>query len=92
MKKPEKYHNIKLLGEGNFGRAYLVEAESNKANYVIKELDILSKNPEEKQKILQEAKIMKSLAHPNIVSFKEVYKTKRDKLCIVMEYAGGKSL
>lgn len=30
--------------------------------------------------------------HPNIVKFREVYKTRNGKLCIVMEYADGGDL
>ena len=44
---------------------------------------------EEKGKTLEEAKILEGLNHPNIVRFKEVYKTKQGKLCIVMDYADG---
>jgi len=35
---------------------------------------------------------MKNLDHPNIIRFKEVYRTKMHKLCIVMEYADGGDL
>lgn len=35
---------------------------------------------------------MKKLDHPNIIGFKEVYRTKMHKLCIVMEYADGGDL
>ena len=45
---------------------------------------------EEKKETLKEAKILEALSHPNIVKFREVYKTKKGKLCIVMEYADGK--
>jgi len=38
---------------------------------------------------LREAKILEFLSHPNIVKFREVYKTKKGRLCIVMEYADG---
>ncbi len=38
---------------------------------------------------MKEAKILEAFSHPNIVKFKEVYKTKKGKLCIVMEYADG---
>ncbi len=41
----------------------------------------------ERRNTLKEAKILESLDHPNIIRFYEVYKTMRDKLCIVMEYA-----
>ena len=42
---------------------------------------------QEKKETLQEAKVMELLNHPNIVRFREVYKTKKGKLCIVMDYA-----
>jgi len=35
---------------------------------------------------------MENLTHPNIIRFREVYKTKRGKLCIVMDYADGGDL
>ena len=44
---------------------------------------------EEKKETLKESKIHEALNHPNIVKFKEVYKTKKGRLCIVMEYADG---
>ena len=47
---------------------------------------------EEKQDTLKEAKILEVLNHPNIIRFKEVYKTKKGKLCIVMDFADGGDL
>jgi NIMA (never in mitosis gene a)-related kinase len=44
----------------------------------------------EKNETIREAKILEALKHPNIVRFREVYKTKAGKLCIVMDYADGK--
>lgn len=35
---------------------------------------------------------MEKLTHPNIIQSHEVYKTKKGKLCIVMEYADGGDL
>lgn len=35
---------------------------------------------------------MEMLNHPNIVKFYDVYKTRRKKLCIVMEFADGGDL
>ena len=32
---------------------------------------------------------MAQLKHPNIINFREVYKTVKGKLCIVMDYADG---
>ncbi len=85
----ESYHKIKLLGEGSFGRAYLVQCLNSGEEAVIKEIDITRMNEQEKKEVLKEAKIMESLKHPNIIRFHEIYKTKKGHLCIVMDYADG---
>lgn len=102
-KKPAKsyetYKKVKTLGTGSFGVAYLVECQSNKvtpAHYfsqslaVIKQIDLTDMGEDERKETLREAKILEVLNHPNIVKFHEVYKTKKGKLCIVMDYADGK--
>lgn len=45
---------------------------------------------EEKKETFRESKILEVLNHPNIIRFKEVYKTKKGQLCIVMDYADGR--
>jgi len=45
---------------------------------------------QERNECLKEAKILSSLKHHNIINFREVYKTKKGKLCIAMDYADGK--
>jgi NIMA (never in mitosis gene a)-related kinase len=47
---------------------------------------------QEKKDTIKEAKILEVLQHPNIIRFKEVYKTKKGQLCIVMDYADGGDL
>jgi NIMA (never in mitosis gene a)-related kinase 1/4/5 len=50
-------------------------------------------NEEQQREALKEAKVMEVLSkHPNIVKFREVYKTRNGKLCIVMEYVDGGDL
>ena len=85
----ELYKRIKLLGEGSFGKAYLVECLSDHSKWVIKQMSLNAMTEDERNATLKEAKILEALSHPNIVKFKEVYKTKKGKLCIVMEYADG---
>ena len=70
------YHKIKILGKGSFGKAILVEWESDNSLAVIKQIDLSEMNKEEEIEALQEAKIMEPLWHQNIIGFKEVYKTK----------------
>lgn len=52
-------------------------------------MDMKAMSPEEKKETQKEAKILQQLNHPNIVKFKDVYTTKKGKLCIIMEYADG---
>lgn len=82
----ETYKKISTLGTGSFGVAYLVECQSDKAKAVIKQIDIGEMNEDERKETLKEAKILEVLNHPNITRFREVYKTKKGKLCIVMDY------
>ena len=88
----EVYRKLRLLGEGAFGKAFLVECQSDKTYRVIKQVDIRRMSEAEKLDTLKEGKILEALNHPNIIKFKEVYKTKKGKLCIVMDYADGGDL
>ena len=88
----ENYKKIKVLGKGSFGKAFLVQAESDNSFAVIKRIDITKMSEEEKRDTIKEAKILEVLNHPNIIRFREVYKTKKGQLCIVMDYADGGDL
>jgi NIMA (never in mitosis gene a)-related kinase len=85
----ERYKMVQLLGKGSCGQAFLVRCERKGGLAVIKEIDITKMSEAEKKDALQEAKILESLRHPNIIRFHEVYKTVRGHLCIVMDYADG---
>ena len=85
-KSYETYKKVSTLGVGSFGTAYLVECQSDKQMAVIKQVDISEMPEDERKETLKEAKILEVLNHPNITRFREVYKTKRGKLCIVMDY------
>jgi NIMA (never in mitosis gene a)-related kinase 1/4/5 len=70
-----------------------VECKNAKQLAVIKQIDISQLNEQKRKDTLKEAKILEVLSrHPNIVTFKEVYKTKQGRLCIVMEYIDGGDL
>jgi len=49
-------------------------------------------DPADQKAAYQEAKVMKMLNHPNIIKIHDVYKTKKQFLYIVMEYASGGDL
>ena len=42
--------------------------------------------------LFSEAKILEALSHPNIIKLYEFYKTKSDKLVLILEYAKGEDL
>lgn len=83
------YKRLRLLGQGSFGKAYLVESISDGTLCVLKQMDLNSMSDAEKKEATKESTILRALVHPNIVKFREVYKTKKGKLCIVMDYADG---
>lgn len=85
----ETYKRLKVLGEGSYGKALLCESCVDGSLCVIKELDLNFMSESEKRETIKEAKILEALNHPNIIRFREVYKTKAGKLCIVMDYADG---
>ena len=66
---------------------YLVESESNNDLAVIKMRDLKKLRHDDRLEILIDAKKLEIIKHPNIIRFREVYKTKTKRLCIVMDYA-----
>ncbi len=63
----ENYTKIKLLGEGSFGKAYLITRNSDGLQCVMKQIDIGKMSENEKKEVLQEARLLEVLKHPNIV-------------------------
>ena len=59
---------------------------------MIKQVNIAKMSEREKEETLKEAEILEVLNHPNIVTFREFYKTKKGHLCIVMDFADGGDL
>lgn len=55
--------------------------------YVVKRIRIEHLSDKEKNATLKEAHMMRSLQHENVIAFKDIYTTVKQKLCIVMEYA-----
>lgn len=58
--------------------------------YVIKQVDLTRMNKKERQQSLNEARVLSSLRHPNIINYVDSFLAKKsDHLCIVMEFADG---
>ena len=89
-----QYKKKKILGEGSYGKAYLVEETHTKKEYAMKTIIISGLNKKEIEDAKKEAKILKNLDHPNIIHFKEVFICKFPKLTlnIITEFADGGDL
>uniref|UniRef100_A0A096M7K3 NIMA related kinase 3 n=1 Tax=Poecilia formosa TaxID=48698 RepID=A0A096M7K3_POEFO len=86
----ETYSQIRVIGEGSFGRAVLVQCRNTQEKYVLKEIQ-LPKNQSKLQSSRREAVLLSRMKHPNIVAFREAFEGD-GFLCIVMEYCGGGDL
>lgn len=87
ISEQQLYKRLRLLGEGSFGKAFLVESLKTRELLVLKQMDLSRMSSSEKAQIIRESKILEAMKHPNIINFREVYRTKRGKLCIVMDFA-----
>ena len=81
-----KYKISKLIGKGNYGKAYLVKSLLDNNLYVNKIIDMSQFTKEQLENALHEAEILKSLQHPNIIRCIDFFVDEK-KLCLVTEYA-----
>ncbi|KAJ3437613.1 camk family protein kinase [Anaeramoeba flamelloides] len=87
----ENYKKIKTLGKGSYGEARLYRLKETGEYRVLKFIYITSKEFKEITK--NEAKLMCSLNHPNIIKYHDsIVIPKKDLFIIVMEFANGGDL
>ena len=70
---------VSYLGSGGFANIFSIR-HKNGERYAIKEAVLLS----DRESIVEEANMMKSIDHPNIISLKEVLELD-NKVCLIME-------
>uniref|UniRef100_A0A286Y490 Serine/threonine-protein kinase Nek3 n=1 Tax=Cavia porcellus TaxID=10141 RepID=A0A286Y490_CAVPO len=86
----DDYVVLRVIGEGSFGRALLVQQESSSRMFAMKEIR-LPKSFSDIQNSRKEAVLLAKMKHPNIVAFKESFEAE-GHLYIVMEYCDGGDL
>ncbi|XP_064841482.1 serine/threonine-protein kinase Nek3 isoform X2 [Oncorhynchus masou masou] len=84
------YSVQKVIGEGSFGRALLVQSRINHENYVMKEI-LLPKTQSKMANTRREAVLLSRMKHPSIVAFRDSFEGD-GHLYIVMEFCGGGDL
>ncbi|XP_042564843.1 serine/threonine-protein kinase Nek1 isoform X2 [Clupea harengus] len=87
----EKYEKVKKIGEGSFGKAFLVQSKEDGHQYVIKEIGISRMSNKERQESRKEVAVLANMSHPNIVQYKESFE-ESGCLYIVMDYCEGGDL
>mmetsp|Transcript_95404 Transcript_95404/g.199603 ORF Transcript_95404/g.199603 Transcript_95404/m.199603 type:complete len:623 (-) Transcript_95404:268-2136(-) len=84
---------IKLLGEGAFSAVYKVQRIADGQVYALKNVNLPSLSAKEKKNALNEIRLLASVQHENIISYKEAFFDDDTKcLCIVTECADGGDL
>uniref|UniRef100_A0A4W3JZR5 non-specific serine/threonine protein kinase n=1 Tax=Callorhinchus milii TaxID=7868 RepID=A0A4W3JZR5_CALMI len=87
----DEYEIIRLIGEGAFGKAFLVKAKAGNMQCVIKEIKTAKMRQKEREASLKEVMFLKKMMHPNIVTFLDSFEEKQN-LYIAMEYCDGGDL
>ena len=89
----DRYDVGQVIGRGGMAEVYEGTDRRLNRRVAIKVLrPDLARDPMFQERFRREAQSAAGLNHPNIVTFREVYKTKKGKLCIVMDYADGGDL
>ncbi|CAD2221096.1 hypothetical protein AGDE_07602 [Angomonas deanei] len=87
----ENYTQLRVLGKGSFGSAWLIQRNRDKVQFVAKEVRLAGLKPAEKDSAKHEIEMLRSLNHPNITRYIDHFEHK-GSLFIVMEYANGGDL
>ena len=87
----ENYTKIQVLGEGSYGKVYLMREKKTGGKLVcMKDIDLRHLGKKAQQASLGEAEIMNKLNHPNIIEYLGSQCAKNNKhLYIIMSYCSG---
>ena len=84
-------HNFEIiskLGTGSFSEVFKVKRIEDNVEYAMKKVRLASLTKKEKENALNEIRILASIDHKNVISYKEAFSEENEgKLCIVMEIA-----
>ena len=90
----QHFKKKELLGQGSFGKVYLIRSKETGKHYALKEIYFdEKKNPNQKKyhdlEIQREIENLRKIDHPNVISFKGSFKSKEKENIynIITEYA-----
>lgn len=89
----DKYDVLKILGEGSFGKCYLMRDRSRRIQVCVKVIKIRNMPAKERDATQMEVDLLRRLCHPNIVRYYDSFMSRNNEsLCISMEYCDGGDL
>ncbi|TWW61624.1 Serine/threonine-protein kinase [Takifugu flavidus] len=86
------YISIRVVGKGSYGEVNLVKHKTDRQQYVIKKLNLITSSKRERRAAEQEAQLLSELRHPNIVTYRESWEGEDCQLYIVMGFCEGGDL
>ncbi len=74
------------MGDGAYSKVFKVKRLADGNYYALKMVELKNLSEKEKDNAINEVRILASIVHPNIISYKEAFiDEKTENLCIVME-------
>jgi len=84
----DSFRQVKLLGEGSYSAVYKVVRLADEEIYALKKVKLPALSEKEKQNALNEIRLLASVRHENVISYKDAFFDDRSRcLCIVTECA-----
>lgn len=88
-----EFEILNKIGEGAYSTVFKAQRYSDGQIYAIKKVRIQKLSDKEKKNALSEIRIMASIKHPNVISYKEAFFDEGEQsLCLIMEYANAGDL
>lgn len=79
---------VSKLGTGSYSEVFKVQRKSDNLLYAMKKVSLANLSQKERENALNEVRLLASIQHDNIISFKESFVIDNGKtLCIVMDFA-----
>ena len=89
----KEFEVLNKIGEGAYSQVFKVLRRSDHEVYALKKVYMTKLKAKEKSNALNEIRILASVNHPNVISYKEAFfDNESECLCIIMEYADGGDL
>ena len=89
----KEFELLNKIGEGAYSQVFKVLRRSDQEVYALKKVYMTKLKPKEKNNALNEIRILASVNHPNVISYKQAFfDNESECLCIIMDFADGGDL